>query len=69
MGKRLRERRNEGLPHGIVFVARHEHADAPYPVALLRSRRERPHGRSTEERDEFAPLNHSITSSASASSL
>jgi hypothetical protein len=27
--KRLSECRNESLPHGIVFVARHEHADAP----------------------------------------
>jgi hypothetical protein len=28
--------------HRIVFVARHEHADAPYAVALLRARRKRP---------------------------
>jgi hypothetical protein len=40
--KRLRERRDVSLPHGIVFVARHEHADAPYAVALLRARRKRP---------------------------
>src|SRR6266853_3066328 len=28
--------------HRIVFVARHEHADAPYAVALLRARRKWP---------------------------
>ena len=33
--KRLNERRNESLPHRIVFVARHKHADAPHVVALL----------------------------------
>src|SRR5262245_6532740 len=35
---------------------------------LLRARRERPHRRAADERDEFAPL-HSITSSARASSV
>src|SRR5262249_39791276 len=35
---------------------------------LLCARRERPRGRAAEQRDEFAPF-HSITSSASASSL
>src|SRR5262249_42477574 len=51
----------------IVRGCVHQHADAPDPLALLRARRERPHGRSaTEKRDELAPL-HSITSSAMAS--
>src|SRR5262249_40639525 len=49
---------------GIVFFAPDEHADAPHAVALLRSRRERPCRRATEERVELAPPNHSITSSA-----
>ena len=50
-------------------VCGQEHADAPNALALLRSRREGPSGRrATEQRDERAPL-HSITSSASASSL
>ena len=40
--KGLSERGELSLPHGIVFVARHEHADAPYAVALLRARRKRP---------------------------
>src|SRR5262249_36744541 len=63
--KRLCERGNVNLPHGIVFVPRHEQADPPHAVALLRARRERPRGdRAAEERDEVAPPNHSITSSA-----
>src|SRR6516165_7976409 len=33
---RLSERRDASLHHGIVFVARPEHADAPHPVGLLR---------------------------------
>jgi hypothetical protein len=53
--KRLRERRKESLPHGIVFVARYEHADVPHSVALLRARRERPRRRAAKERDELAP--------------
>jgi hypothetical protein len=52
--KRLRERRDVGLRHGIVFIEPQEHADAPHAVALLRARRERPCRRSAEERDELA---------------
>jgi hypothetical protein len=53
----LRERRNESLLHGIVFVERHEDADAPSPVALQRACRERPRNRrAAEAGDEFAPL-------------
>jgi hypothetical protein len=40
--KRFSECRETRLIHGIVFVARHEHANAPHAVALLRLRRERP---------------------------
>ena len=36
---------------------------------LLRARRQRPCGRAAEQRDEFAPPDHSITSSAVASSV
>jgi hypothetical protein len=43
--KRLRERGDPSLIYGIVFVAHHEHADAPRVVALLRPRRERPRRR------------------------
>src|SRR6516165_7281755 len=63
----LRERREHSLRHGIVFVERHEHADAPHAVALLRARRERACRRATEERDELAAI-HSMTSSAMARS-
>jgi hypothetical protein len=45
---------------------RHEHADAPYAVALLCPRRERPRHRASEPCNELAPF-HSITSSARAS--
>jgi hypothetical protein len=46
--KRLRVRGDDSLPHGIVFVARHEHADAPHALALLRARCERPRCRAAE---------------------
>jgi hypothetical protein len=46
-----------------------QNAGAPHPFALLRPRCERPRGcRTAEQRDELAP-SHSITSSASESSL
>jgi hypothetical protein len=53
--KRLRERREARLKHGIVFVVRHEHADPPHPVALLRPRRKRRNRRAPETRDELPP--------------
>jgi len=44
---------------------RHQHADPPHALALLRARRERPRDRrAAEQRDELATLDHSITSSA-----
>jgi hypothetical protein len=49
----LRERRHASLRLGLVFVERHEHADAPHTVALLRTCRERP--RAAKESDELAP--------------
>src|SRR5262245_8858213 len=53
----------------IAFSEAHQHADPPHRFALLRPRRERPrYCRAAEQRDELAAL-HSITSSASASSL
>jgi hypothetical protein len=58
--KRLNASRSRGIIGGIE----HEHADAPHAVALLGARRERPRRRAAEERDERAPKNHSITSSA-----
>src|SRR5262249_12128892 len=67
--KHLRKRRGVSLRHGIAFVPRHEHADAPHAVALLPARRERPSHRAAEEGDEVAAPNHSITSSAMASSV
>jgi hypothetical protein len=70
VSERLRERKEAGLHHGLVFVVRHEHADAPHAVALLRPRRKRPRRCHTaEKRDRLAaidPRDHSITSSAMA---
>ena len=56
--KRLRERGEERLVDGIVFVARCEHADAPYALALLRPRNRRPRRRAPEPRDELPPFDH-----------
>jgi hypothetical protein len=53
--KRLRERREASLRLRIIFVVRYEHADAPHPLALLRTRRERPSRRAAESSDEFSP--------------
>src|SRR5262249_52560414 len=64
----LQECRVAGLRLRIVRGVRHEHADAPHPLALLRPRRERPRGCASKQPDERAAL-HSITSSARASSL
>jgi hypothetical protein len=53
--KPLRKRRVATLPLRIVLIARHEHADAPHAVALLRARRERPRRRrAAKEREELA---------------
>jgi hypothetical protein len=53
--KRFRERRKANLLLGIIFVARHEHADAPHPVSLLRTRYKRLYRRAPEPCDEFPP--------------
>jgi hypothetical protein len=50
----LQERRYAGLKFWIVRGCRKEHADAPHPLGLLRTRRERPHSRAAEQRDEIA---------------
>src|SRR5262249_51178360 len=57
------------VPHGSII----DDADPRQPIALLRAGRERPRcRRAAEQRDELAALqrrNHSITSSARASSV
>jgi hypothetical protein len=63
------ESREARLTFRIIGGEIHEHADAPYPLGLLRPRRKRPRGcRAAEQRDELASSHHSITSSASESS-
>src|SRR5262249_46609676 len=67
--KRLNERGEVSLRHGIVFVVRIEHADAPDALALLRPGHERPcRRRAAKERDELAAADHSITPSVTSSS-
>ena len=60
-------------PSFAIVSRAHEHADAPHAVGLLRARPQRPRGcRAAEKGDELAALDlrdHSITSSARASSL
>src|SRR5262249_56964792 len=59
---------NADAHFGIALRVGHQNPDAPYALALLRARRERPGGsRAAEQRDELAPP-YSITSSARASS-
>jgi hypothetical protein len=66
----LQEYGDAGLLFRIIRSCVHEHADASHALALLRTRRERPRsGRTANEPNELAPLHHSITSSARASSL
>jgi hypothetical protein len=63
VGKRLSERRD-----ATVFVERHEHADAPHSLTLLRPRHNWPRRHAPEPRDERSAF-HWITSSAVASSV
>jgi hypothetical protein len=61
--ERLSECRNVGLRFGIVRSRVHENADPAHPLALLRTRQERPRRRAAEQRDEVASSDRSITSS------
>src|SRR5262249_45240641 len=65
--KLLPERYDARLRFRVILGKPDQHADAPHPLALLRSRRQRPRRRAADERDEVAAL-HSMTSSARASS-
>src|SRR5262245_33966048 len=61
---------NASLGIGVGITAAHHGGKVPYALALLRKCRERPRGRrAAEQRDKFAPPDHSITSSARASSV
>src|SRR5262249_39570500 len=53
----LAERRDIGLSLQIAFAIRHQHADEPPPLALLRPRRQRPNtcSRAAEQADKIAP--------------
>src|SRR5262249_52958964 len=64
----LEKRRQASLSLRIGRCQVHENAEAAHLLRLLRARRERPRGRTAEQREEGAPF-HSITSSARASSV
>src|SRR5215469_15098697 len=65
----LPKRNNAGQRFRIVLDVRMEERDATHARRLLRVHSERPRRRATDERDELAPSDHSITSSASESRL
>ena len=54
--KSLPEAPQLGLTLWIICIKRHQHADPPHAVTLLRARRERPRDRTAEQRDELAPF-------------
>jgi hypothetical protein len=59
----LHERREAGLTFRIVRGQRMEHADSPYPLTLLRARRQRPRRRcAAKQRDEPASLHGDLPS-------
>src|SRR5262249_43474216 len=64
----LRQRGDAGRSIVVVGGEGHQYADAPPPLALLRTRRERPRNRAAEQSDDLATV-HSITSSAATRSL
>src|SRR6516164_10758504 len=64
----LLECANSRFVLAVALGVRHQDSDAPYATWLLRARRERASRRASDQRDELAPPNHSITSSARPSS-
>jgi hypothetical protein len=66
LGKALPKCGKPRLPFRIGLGIASEHPNAPHPLALLRSGRERPCRGAAEERDEVAPFHYSITWSARA---
>src|SRR5262249_51201006 len=65
----LPKRRDLGLCGRIAFGIPHQHADPSHAITLLRPCRKRPGSRAAEQRDDFAATDHSITSSARASTV
>jgi hypothetical protein len=66
----LQERCQTGLSFRTIPGHAHEHTETPHPAALLRTRHDRQRCcRAAEQREDFASLHHSITSSARASTV
>src|SRR5262249_1727881 len=67
--KPLVQRRDPRGRFRIVLGVRHQHADAPHPLAVLRPCRERPRPctgrRAAEQRDDFAPCQFRAAKKAS----
>jgi len=63
--KRVDHRVRDGLPNAVALCRPAHDADTPYPLGLLRARRERPRdGRAAEKRNKFVPFDeegHLIT--------
>src|SRR5215472_17487056 len=65
----LLERCDAGFCLWIIHGEWYEHAYSPHALGRLRARRDRPRRRAADQRDELAPPDHSITSSARAMSV
>src|SRR5262249_8216842 len=57
------------IGNGVGIVTAHHGSKPPDAIAWLRARHERPRRRAAEQREEVAARDHSITSSARASSI
>src|SRR5262245_34449945 len=69
LSKFLLKRGDRGLPFFVALGGECQDTDPAHPFGLLRAGRERPRRRAAKQCDERAPLHHSITSSARASSV
>src|SRR5262249_24536526 len=58
------ERGQVVMKFGVILGMRHQHTDSPFPLALLRARRQRPRRRAAEQRDELATFHYPDASRA-----
>jgi hypothetical protein len=61
----LEQERSIATLHILILRRTNEDTDAPHPLSLLRSRRQRPRSRIANERDQLAPLHGCLKSSTS----
>ena len=67
--KLFKEHRDQSQCYWIILGEVLENADQSHSLGLLPARHYRPRRRAAEQRDELAPLHHSITSSAATCSV